>query len=56
MWNRLKLLCTVWYRRHFWSKEDYLGEIVGLRRKRWESDKMLNKRIEDYHKRLTRSY
>ena len=43
----LKTKWTVWTRKKRWTKEDSLARLYGLERKRGESDKELQKRIED---------
>ena len=43
----LKTKWTVWTRKKRWTKEDSLARLCGLERKRGESDKELQERIED---------
>ena len=50
MWTNLKVKFKILYQKYFWTKEDYWGRLVGLKRKRWESDKDFGKRIEERYK------
>lgn len=45
MWNKIKIIYTLWYCKHFWKPEDYWAHSYGLKRKWLESDEELRERI-----------